>query len=480
MEDAPPRRARTAAEDYAAFSQTVDRCYEYQDQVLADVLTLADADTLVIVCSDHGFKSGDRRPDTEGRADEGEAALWHLPNGVVFLRGRSVRAGAIASRPTILDIAPTIVRGLDVPLARDLPGHPIAEAFANRSREPKAVAKYVFVPPPAPPAASRDLGSNAKLDELRALGYVSPSNAARPAADGRFAASFLNEGVALYIDGEERDALRAFARAVELDPRNVNARAFAARVHLERREFELAAPLLNQAVALDPASVYVRLLRANLAIGVADWNTAKAELDAAAALDSRLPMLYIQRARLLDARGDAAGALDALTTAESLTDAEAMLLDILVLRADAAERLGRTADADAALARAARLTSADRLAAARADVALTRGDARSALTYLTSAAAKSPRPGRLWALVGAAYGRAGQFDRAIDAYERAVALDPTPLACKTLAALIFEIRGDRPRAVALWRQSLELDRNQPDVRRFLDAYGGEASKNSAR
>src|SRR5438309_2069165 len=77
MEDAPPRRPQIAAEDYAAFSETIERCYEYQDEVLSDVLAMTDDRTLTIICSDHGFKSGDRRPDTPGRADEGQAALWH-------------------------------------------------------------------------------------------------------------------------------------------------------------------------------------------------------------------------------------------------------------------------------------------------------------------------------------------------------------------------------------------------------------------
>src|SRR5207249_872490 len=124
----------------------------------------------------------------------------------------------------------------------------------------------------------------------------------------------------------------------------------------------------------------------------------------------------------------------------------------------------------AALRRAAKLAPADRIAAARAGVALARGDAPAALTFLQSAAAENPRSARLWTLLGATYGRQGDFEHAIDAYERAIALQPTALACKTLAALLFEIRHDRTRAVALWEQSLQLDRDQPDVRRFLNQY----------
>ena len=473
MEDAPPRRAQVSDEDYAAFSGTVDRCYEYQDEVLADLMTLADADTLTLLCSDHGFKSGDRRPDTPGRADDGQAALWHLPNGVIVMHGSTVRRGAALRNASILDITPTILHALGVPLSHDLPGHPLREAWAEGpvASEPARTAKYEFVPVPAPDAASAD--APARIAELRALGYLTgASDSPRPAGDGRFAASYLNEGVALYVDGEQRDALRAFARAAELDPQNVNARAFAARIHLERREYTQAEALLDRAAALDPRSAYVRLLRANLAIGTAQWDAAERELAAAEALDRHLPMLHIQRARLLGARGDPAAALEALKAAEALTDAEALLLDIFILRADAATRLGRTAEADAALQRASALASAERIAVARADVALARSDADGALKYVRAALDRNPNSARLWSVLGAAYGRIGQLEHAMDAYEHSVALEPTALSCKTLAALVFEVRHDRTRAIALWEQSLQLDKNQPDVKRFLQEFGG--------
>ncbi len=475
MEDAPPRRADVLDADYVAFSGTVDRCYEYQDEVLADLLTITDDDTLLVLCSDHGFKSGERRPDTPGRADVGQAALWHLPFGVLILHGASVQRGAHPHGATILDIAPTVLHALGIPLARDLPGQVIAEAFrpGAMAPEPARVAPYPFVPVP-PDAVSAEAPE--RIAELKALGYLSGSTGPRPAADGRFAASFLNEGVSMYVDGEWPDALRAFARAAELDPGNVNARAFAARVHLERREFNRARALLDEALALDPSSVYVRLLRANLAISTSRFADAEMELNAAESLDRRLPMLYVQRARLLDARGQPAAALDALTTAESLTDVEPLRLDILVLRADAATRLGRGTDATSALQRASELASADQIAAARADVALTRNDAHAAIGYIRSALDTSPNSAQLWTLLGGAYGRAGDFEHAIDAYERSLAVNPTALACKTLAALMFEVRHDRVRAVQLWRQSLELDQNQPDVQQFLRQFAGAPEK----
>jgi tetratricopeptide (TPR) repeat protein len=83
----------------------------------------------------------------------------------------------------------------------------------------------------------------------------------------------------------------------------------------------------------------------------------------------------------------------------------------------------------------------------------------------------APRSGALWGMLGAAYGRSNELERAIAAYERSIDLAPTALATKTLAALLFEVRKDRGRAVDLWKQSLSLDPDQPDVQDFLRRYG---------
>jgi len=94
-----------------------------------------------------------------------------------------------------------------------------------------------------------------------------------------------------------------------------------------------------------------------------------------------------------------------------------------------------------------------------------------ALRTLQDGTRQAPRSAALWGMLGAAYGRANRLDDALASYERSVALKPTALGSKTLAALLFERRGDRARALRLWRQSIALDPNQPDVQRFLKQYG---------
>jgi hypothetical protein len=128
MEDAPPRRPEVADEDFRAFAGTVDRCYEYQDAVLADALKLAGRRTVTLVLSDHGFKSGEARPRTSGRADVGLAPLWHRLHGVLFVHGAGVRPDAAISGAGILDVAPTVLGLLSLPLSKELPDHPSARS----------------------------------------------------------------------------------------------------------------------------------------------------------------------------------------------------------------------------------------------------------------------------------------------------------------------------------------------------------------
>jgi predicted AlkP superfamily phosphohydrolase/phosphomutase/tetratricopeptide (TPR) repeat protein len=538
MEDAPPQRPGIVPEDFAAFSKTVDRCYEYQDEVLGGLLDGADPRTVTLVVSDHGFKSGDTRPVTSGRADTGLAPLWHKLSGVIMAAGPGVRRGATIEGASILDVAPTVLSLLNVPLSRELPGAPLKQAFQPGTwREVKAVDHYPIATPPGASTA-RDEGSEERIERLRALGYLGDSATRAHDEEGRTATSHLNEGACRAADGDEVGALSAYAHALELDPRNVNARVFAARIHIHRDELAKAKEVLDQALVLDPNGIGVRLQRAAWAVEARRWDEAAAELAVAGALDDRLPQLHLLRARVAQHVGRSEEALSELRRAEGLADAEPLLAETLWLQARVAAELGRADEAERALRGAQSLDPSPVPASLRGDLAMAREDWRQAailyrealaarpadsvlerklgqalagvneglsaesafrgavgkartdeeregglgdlaLLYqkqgresegrevLLQAVSSLPRSARLWGMLGAAWGRVGELDRAIAAYKRSVALGPTPLACKTLAALLLGERKDKAGAVALWKQSLALDPDQPDVREFL-------------
>ena len=544
MEDAPPRRGRIDEQDYRAFAGTVERCYQYQDEVVGDLLGLAGPSTVTVICSDHGFKHGEQRPETSGRADTGLAPLWHRLYGTLILHGRGVVRGSTIPRASVLDIAPTVLALAGVPLSRELGGDPLRAAFV-KGTFPSPVPKVARYEPPSRSSdpVAREGGAE-RVEQLRALGYIggTPGEIAHDDR-GRTAASFMNEGSSRSADGDLDGGLRAYEKAIALDPRNLHARVFAARIHVHRGNLEGARRLIDDALALDPSSAAALLQRANWAIRAGRLDVAAASLDAVARMDERLPTLHLLRARLAQARDQPAAALDALARAESLTDSDALLGEILIQRVQVMVALGRLDEGETALRRAEVVTPIGMLAPARGELALARGDFAGAAAALQDAARRFPddsvihrtlgqalgatgkyaeaeaafrqaaaraqtdderegawgdlsllfqkqgreadaaaaldqglsalpRSAALWGMAGAARGRAGDLDGAIAAYERSVRLRPTALACKTLAALVFEQRHDRGRAVSLWRQSLALDPGQPDVERFLIRFGG--------
>jgi predicted AlkP superfamily phosphohydrolase/phosphomutase/tetratricopeptide (TPR) repeat protein len=543
MEDAAPRLREVSAEDFAAFSGTVDRCYEYQDSVLAGLLPLANSQTTTLVVSDHGFKFGDLRPRTSGRADVGLAPLWHRLNGILIADGRGVRAGAQTTDASIMDIAPTVLALLGLPLSKELSGRPIESLFASGSLgKARSVQRYAPAAPVVAPAVP-EVDSEA-VERLRALGYLgegaSASSVLPHNADARSPGSYLNEGLARSADGDPKGALAAFEKAIELHPQNVNAMVSAAHAHVEMGEISQAFQLADRAISIDPSNLSAQLQKAALDIRTGRLNEASTGLAAAERIDDRVAILHLLKAHFHAASGSDPLAVQDIDQAAQLSDEPRQLTEILVLRVEVCSRLGRIKDAQAALTRAETLAGKP-LLISRGDIAMARRDFSNAAdfystaretgtsdsvldrklgeasagarrnseaeaafrraieeartdteregvygdlslllqqvgraadvpTLLEEATRQMPGSAAAWGLLGAAYGRAGRAEAALRAYERSVALRPTPLACKTLAALVLDQKKDRARAVALWRQSLALAPEQSDVQGFLRTY----------
>ena len=143
----------------------VDRYYEYIDSLLSDLVAAAHPDTSFVIVSDHGFLYGDQDHFAHGNA----------PPGILILSGPGVRAGAsLRGAASIVDIAPTLLRLMGVPLARGLAGEPLAAALEPVADPPREVEHYGSYAPPRTPAPSADDGVRQAevMQKLRSLGYV--------------------------------------------------------------------------------------------------------------------------------------------------------------------------------------------------------------------------------------------------------------------------------------------------------------------
>lgn len=148
----------------------IDNYYVWIDGVLGQFMDLLDGRTLLVVCSDHGF-NGPRY------ASDGSVMLGvyvHGDFGIVGFMGAGVRKGARIPDADVLDITPTILYALGYPVARDMDGGVLTDAFDLKFLKANPVA---FIPTyetgRAQPGEPVESPVDDKVRErLRALGYI--------------------------------------------------------------------------------------------------------------------------------------------------------------------------------------------------------------------------------------------------------------------------------------------------------------------
>ena len=153
-----PERARL-------FGEIVRGTYRWTDRWLGQLLERLPPETLLLVVSDHGMR---RALDEAGRV-----RFHHddAPPGILIARGPGVPRGARSEGATILDLAPTLLAALGLPVPEEMQGRVLRELLGQRASLPR-------VPTWSPPGTESTVPSEdphaAEEAErrLRALGYL--------------------------------------------------------------------------------------------------------------------------------------------------------------------------------------------------------------------------------------------------------------------------------------------------------------------
>jgi len=153
-------------EEASVLGRVIDEYYVYVDGLLGEYLERIGPDATLVVLSDHGFKPVlfPGKPTTSGH---------HRMEGVIALFGRGVRPGRTIEGAGLLDVLPTLLYLLDLPLARDLEGKVLEDALDPdfvRGHRPNFVDSY-GTPGRIPEADQTELDRNV-LERLRSLGYI--------------------------------------------------------------------------------------------------------------------------------------------------------------------------------------------------------------------------------------------------------------------------------------------------------------------
>ncbi|HEX4439391.1 MAG TPA: alkaline phosphatase family protein [Thermoanaerobaculia bacterium] len=336
----PPRVAcpSVADGDVARYARVAETYYVAMDSILGQWMRRAEEDgAVLIVSSDHGFKWGEDRPCGFASGDAATAAFWHRPEGVLAAWGSGVKP-APRSAASQMDVAPTVLALLELPLSRAMPGAARVDAFdgvktAARSDAPAAEVRRVS----AAEASPRDADEYAK--KLLALGYLSagqPSSLPAPggARPGMTEGAWNNLGTYEMRTRHDANAARAaFQKALELAPGYAAPMFNLAVLARDRGEGAAAETWLLKAIAA---------LKADPGPAVSGWAheyerrgqeaAAKSLLARAAREYPDSEAIARERALMLQHAGDCKTAAAALAPFESKTTSAQTLNDLALIQ----------------------------------------------------------------------------------------------------------------------------------------------------
>ncbi len=249
MNFAPPRLSWVTEADFAKYKDAMLQTYIYQDGIIGEFIEMCDDETVLVIASDHGFKSGQGRPKLGGQIGGGHAAFWHQLNGIIAMYGPGIRKGYKIDGATVLDVLPTFLALEGLPQAADMPGKVLIDAF-----EP-ALADEVNTTIVATLNRNRATGDvpegagaadEETLKKLEALGYITPEN---PDA-------YNNLGQRYQEQGKYAEAIEEFKKALALNPNFPSALNNIGVCYGRLKQFSLAEQSFKKALALKKDDVY--------------------------------------------------------------------------------------------------------------------------------------------------------------------------------------------------------------------------------
>jgi predicted AlkP superfamily phosphohydrolase/phosphomutase/Flp pilus assembly protein TadD len=246
MLQSPPRMPDVPPEEYAKYKDAVAQSYVEQDEIIGDIMSALDDNTVLMVISDHGFKSGSSRLKNRPEIWAGHAAQWHRINGIIALYGAGVKKGFEINGASILDVTPTILALQGLPRASDMPGKVLAQAFepdlqAQFSGDVVATLERERADEAAP-AVPGGAASEEAMKKLEALGYVTPDNAD----------AHNNLGQRYEKKGQYLEAIEEYKKAIAMRPDFHSAYNNLAVCYGKLKRYDEAEAALKKTIELKP------------------------------------------------------------------------------------------------------------------------------------------------------------------------------------------------------------------------------------
>ncbi|PHS68448.1 MAG: hypothetical protein COB12_00945 [Flavobacterium sp.] len=170
----PPKLAGVKQEHYDLYNEVITGAYRFQDMMLGRVLDMVDDDTTIIIMSDHGFESENKRILAMPKV-AAAPALDHRQFGIFVASGPNIKKNEKIFGLSLIDVAPTILYHYGLPVGKDMDGKIILDMFINNT-EPTYIDSWENVSGDFGELKKEDendvLSDEETMEQLIELGYI--------------------------------------------------------------------------------------------------------------------------------------------------------------------------------------------------------------------------------------------------------------------------------------------------------------------
>ena len=130
----PPKVDWVDEKQYEKFKDVINAIYQFHDLMLERWLEIVGEDCYVMVVSDHGFHSDEKRTNVLPN-EPAAIAREHNYLGMVALSGPGIKKDDIIYGASLLDICPTVLSIFDLPIGKDMDGKPLSSIYQTPKQD---------------------------------------------------------------------------------------------------------------------------------------------------------------------------------------------------------------------------------------------------------------------------------------------------------------------------------------------------------
>jgi len=493
-----PAMDGVSPEDEKRYGGAIAATYAEADRILGDVLDMIDDETVLLIVSDHGFKSGDFRPLSDSRMGFGQAIEWHRLNGAIAIYGGIVKPGYEIEDASVMDIAPTILYLLGMPVDRKMPGKVLLDAFDRKwvADHPIAYTSvYDSLFAPADISVGPSAADQALKDKLVSLGYVAGGqNSLVNLANYYHKNGKYAEAVSLYkqlLDdepgnaevkigmsdayfkmGKDELAVRGLTEVLERDPNNLEALHSLGNIYVERGRGMEALRIAERALVIDADNGESHFIKGIALQALGRYSEAAEVYKRALKLAPDMPEIYGNLAMIYVDEGRPEEALELVDRALDLAPGK---VDMLYIRGLALNGIGQSAKA---LVQYRKAMSSDPAFVpaylGAAGIFFTRGEFDSVLALCDKAlAVPSGYTAHVYDMRANTYARLGRYGPAIEDFKSAVAADPSMTGSRLNLARTYMAQGRTGEAKEVLQDLLARYPGHPEAGQLLRSLGSD-------